>query len=623
MHRIIRLFSAAALLLVASVHAQQQQDMAQFPTVVALQQAVIPARDRVALAQRFLGVGEIPPPPTSAPVRQVGEQDTFLVVNSSTDEVFEVTATLRVVGEHIYLWVENGAPSADADLQALADAFDNDIYPSVRELWGSEANPGIDGDPRVYGLFAYGLGPGVGAYFISEHTYPQEVVSTSNEHEMFFFNLDAMPIDMIASPAVQGIIAHELQHMIRANLENNEDVWINEGLSEFTRVYLGYDTIGQALSFLVAPGTQLNTLSEDGPRAAHYGAAMMFVTYLYERYGLDAIHALSADLSKGLTSFDNVLRSMGEPGVNEFFADWVLANWYLDPSLADGRYGYRLLSQELLGGGAGIAPASYPFTYFAEANQYATHYYPLTSLGGVQSLDIGVSFLDTVQLVPIKPDSGRWMWYSGRGDYSDMTLTRAFDLSGVDSATLNFRAWYHIEHLWDFGYVTVSADGGATWDVLTTPQMTWDNPHNTGYGPGYSGQSNGWLDQTISLDAYAGGEILLRFEVITDDTIAQPGLVIDEVSIPEIGYSADFETGDDGWVAEGWIRTDNLLPQQAWVQVAQRVGSEVVVSRWLAPADASWTVPLADGAQDVVVAVSPFAPVTVVPASYTLTITAN
>jgi len=324
-----------------------------------------------------------------------------------------------------------------------------------------------------------------------------------------------------------------------------------------------------------------------------------------------------------LASFDNVLHSMGEPGVNEFFADWVLANWFLDPSLGDGRYGYQLLMPGLPSPLPVASASTYPFIWAGQANQYSTDYFVLDNLQGVQSLDINASFMDTVQLVPIKPDAGRWVWYSNKGDFSDNTLTRAIDLSGVDSSTLHFRAWYYIENLWDFGYVTVSADGGATWDILTTPQMTTDNRHNTGYGPGYSGQSGGWIDESISLDEYAGREILLRFEVITDDTVAQPGLVIDDVSIPEIGYADDFETGDDGWAAQGWIRTDNVLPQQAWIQVAQRVGDEVIVSRWLAPGANHWTLPIAEGASQVVLAVSPFAPVTTVPAPYTLTITAN
>ena len=103
------------LMLLAGSVLAQQADTVQFPTVVALEQAVIPVRDRVELAQRFLGVGAIPPPPTSAPARSLGEQETFWVSNSQDDRVFQVSATLRAAGEHIYLWVENGAVIPEAD----------------------------------------------------------------------------------------------------------------------------------------------------------------------------------------------------------------------------------------------------------------------------------------------------------------------------------------------------------------------------------------------------------------------------------------------------------------------------------------------------------------------------
>ena len=46
--------------------------------------------------------------------------------------------------------------------------------------------------------------------------------------------------------------------------------------------------------------------------------------------------------------------------------------------------------------------------------------------------------------------------YSNRSDVSDTTMTRAFDLTNVSGASLDFRLWYHIEDLWDYGYIMVS-----------------------------------------------------------------------------------------------------------------------------------------------------------------------
>ncbi|MBI5671654.1 MAG: immune inhibitor A [Chloroflexi bacterium] len=616
-------FLFATISIISPLHAQQPGAPADYPTLTALETTNVPAANRVELAQRLRRVGAIPATPASAPVRQVGERQTFWVLNSTENREFQVTATLRVVGDRIYLWVQDTADGtpinvlADDDLRQLANAFDTFIYPRVRELWGSEASPGVDGDPRIYGLFAYGLGPGVAAFFASRHTYPRPVFPTSNEHEMFLFNLDSINPALIASLGVESVVAHEFQHMIRANIQENDAIWLNEGLSSFTSLYLYQDT-GPAISFLSAPQTQLNTWSEDGPRLPHYGAALLFMTYFYERYGLDALQTVSTDPGTGLDSFDRVLRESGQPGVNDLFADWTVANFVLNPAVGDGRYGYQLLPPGLPGATPEAVVSTYPYRTANTANQYSADYTVLTNLDGAKSLDIRLSAPAEVQLVPTEAASGRWFWYSNRGDMSDTTLTRAFDLSNVSAATLHYRAWYYLEDRWDYAYVLASADGGRTWDFLTTPNTTDANPHSNAYGPGYTGQSNGWLDESIALDAYAGKSILLRFEMITDDAISQPGLAIDDIRIPEIGYSSDLETDGGGWDAQGWIRVDNRLPQQAWVQAVQHTGNDVQVSRWLAPLEAQRTLPLAEGVQQVMLIIAPFAPVTTVAMPYTL-----
>jgi hypothetical protein len=180
--------------------------------------------------------------------------------------------------------------------------------------------------------------------------------------------------------------------------------------------------------------------------------------------------------------------------------------------------------------------------------------------------------------------------------------------------------WHDIEADWDYGYVMVSDDEGETWDILPAQHTTTDNPQNVAYGAGYSGASEGWVDETLPLDAYAGEQILVRFEMITDDSVTRHGMALDDVSIPEIGYNADFEQDDGGWQAEGWLWTDNRLPESGWLQVAQMVDGETAdVQRWQFDT-ADYRVELVPGVGEAIVALSPFAPVTTVPMPYTLTI---
>ncbi len=617
----------AALLTIAPQVAAQDATSADaaYPTVTALAAAVLPPRDRVDLAERLRGVKDVPPPPTSAVAHKVGDHATFTASNDNA--VLTIPATLRVVGTHIYLWVEDGAQVNDADLHGLADAFDNTVYDSVRNLWGSEANPGVDGDPHVYGLFAHNLGASTAAYFAADNTYPKAVVPTSNEHEMFFFNLDATGEDF-SVPSVESIVAHEFQHMIRNNLQINEETWLNEGLSMFTQAYLFNDLDSSILDFLYQPNNQLNDWhAEPGARSADYGAATLFLVYFYQRYGIDAMQTLSADSSpRGLQGVDDVLRGLNQPGVNKLFADWVLANALDDPTYGDGNYGYALLTN--LPAPPTVADArSYPFSYEGSVNQFAADYLTLTNLSGDSTLTISVDAPEAVGLIPTEAPSGTHFWYSNRGDMSDSRLTRAFDLSGVDAATLDYKLWYDNEEDWDYGYVMVSDDDGVSWDVLPTDHTTTNDPQHVAYGAGYTGASNGWLDELVALDAYAGKQILVRFELITDDAVNRPGMALDDVSIPEIGYSDDFESSDftnDGggdWSAEGWLWTDNRLPQQAWVQVVQQIGGKTAdVQRWLIDGSDSHSLTLTKGVDQALIAVSPLAPVTTVPMPYTITV---
>ena len=616
------------LCLAVPLSAQPNLSAAEYPTLVALETAVIPPRDRVELAQRLLGVSDIPAPPTSAPERQLGEQEVFFVTNSAQGSTFQITATLQAVGEHIYLWVENGASFSEDNLQALADAFDERVYPNVRVLWGSEASPGVDGDPRIYGLFASGMGASSVAYFSSDHTYPPEAVPTSNGHEIFLFNLNALGGEA-ALPSVESVLAHEFQHMIRNNLHNNLDLWMNEGLSEFTQAYLYNDIGGAALSFLARPDTQLNSWAEaQNDRIFNYGASALFLVYLYDRYGLEAVQALSADRSShALKGVDNVLRARGEPGIDEFFADWAMANLLFDTSIEDGRYGYDVLSLDMSVTEREQTVTTFPFEIAGSVSQYGTDYVALDNLGGSQTLNVRISAPAEVGLIESDEQQGRF-WYSNRGDVSDTTLTRSFDLSSVSSATLNYRLWHHMENLWDFGYVMVSDDDGQTWDILQTPHTTNENPLGTAYGAGYSGVSGEgnvpvWIDESVSLDAYAGEEILLRYEVITDDGVNQPGMAIDDISIPELNYASDFESDDGGWLAAGWLLTDNQLPQEMWVQVAALNGAETAVTRWRAQTQGEWVVDLPPGTQQAVVAISAFAPVTTISMPYILSVNAQ
>ncbi|MDI6871150.1 MAG: immune inhibitor A [Bacillota bacterium] len=149
------------------------------------------------------------------------------------------------------------------------------------------------------------------------------------------------------------------------------------------------------------------------------------------------------------------------------------------------------------------------------------------------------------------PYSGLYEWWSGMGDQVERCLSRVFDLSMVSSAHLNFWTWYDIEQDWDYGYVEVSTDNGATWTSLPGAITTNDDPNGQNAGNGITGSSNGWILASFDLTPFAGREIMLRFRYWTDMAVQGKGWCIDDVTIPEIGFFDNVESGNQGWLKTG------------------------------------------------------------------------
>ena len=537
--------------------------------------AELPPRDRYDLARRFLGIEEADPP---EPVEyHIGDTATFWVDNDDTETTVEVKADLVYMTDVVYMWVEQGV---DYDYDALvesAERFSKSTYPTNHSYFGTEASPGIDGDPRLHVLHSTQLGFTVAGYFYSPSEYPASVVPYSNEKEIFFINIaNAPPGDYY----YDSVLAHEFQHMIHWNVDQNEESWMNEGLSELAALLNGYGPSDWTSTFLVNPDLQLTGWPEDGA-GANYGAAFLFTTYFLDRFGQDALRALVANPLNGLAGVDDTLEQIGAGvSADDVFADWVVANLINDPGVSSSQYAYTSLLDLFPVAVTGTV-AAYPFeTDWQQVHQYGADYIQIIPPGEVTLRFEGASQVrilstDTHDTDDNASTEDRFVWWSNRGDDSNMTLTHAVDLSGVADAILEFDVWYAIEEGWDYAYVTVSADGGETWTILPTPHTTTDDPHGNSYGPGYTGNSfdqpgadaEGWLHETLDLGDYAGQEILLRFEMITDDAVNQPGLAIDNLSIEAIGWYDNVEEGAEGWEARGFLRHNNVLPQEFAVQV--------------------------------------------------------
>ncbi len=525
----------------------------------------IPARDRLGLARRLKISNQPIPEVVNAvpPSYKVGDQTTFWVGEDQALRYFEVKATLRYIGPHSYWWIENAYSVSDADIAASAEKFESKIYPTDQSYFGREWIPGVDNDPHVHVFI--GNVPGVGGYFYSINEYSKLINRYSNEKEMFFINIAA------AAPGtdrLDSILAHEFQHMIHWRNDPNEDTWVNEGLSELAMTLNGYSPGGTDQAYLQTPDTQLTTWG-DAPNEsiAHYGAGYLFMKYFLDRFGEKALRELVANPANGADGFNAVLAAEEQPyRFDDIFSDWVVANYLNNPTLDHGEWGYRNLTLSPVAVEA--APQAYPVSQATTVNQYAANYMDFEGSG---TLTLAFTGTTQVKVAPTQPHSGRYAWWSNRGDDSDMTLTHSFDLTNAKQPKLQFWTWYDIENEWDFVYVEASTDGGKTWDMLPGRYSTKENKIGNNLGQGWTGISGGdktpeWVQEEIDLSAYAGKVIKLRFEQVTDDAVNHVGFLVDDIAIPAIGYFDDVEAGTGGWQAAGFARIDNILPQRYAVQ---------------------------------------------------------
>ena len=559
----------------------------------------IPPGDLRALAIKFKGLPANAPDKTctTAPDYNVGDQMKFQVFSFDNLKTFDVEATLVAKTDHAYMWLDNRWEQM-VDRQALirsAQTFNDKIYPRNHALFGEEENPGIDCDPRIHILNTSNTSSG--GYFSSVDQVTSAVRSDSNEKDMFYIDIEGVGgADAVGSGYYDGVLAHEFQHMILFRDDQNEDTWVSEGMSELA-IFLNGDDPGADLVAAQTPDIQLNSWPDGGVAdAQNYGTAFSFMLYFWDHFGDKGVQALAAEPANGLIGVQKVLDKL-EPGktVDDFVADWLVARTLDDPSIDNGRYGYAQTDR------AQVKPEQsikrFPFAERSSVHQYAGRY---IALQGDKDVSIDFAGSTKARMIGAEPHSGQYFMWSNRGDTTDLTLTRDFDLTSVNKATLTYWTWYSLEKDWDYGYLTVSEDGGQTWKILQAPSTTDTNPINANYGWGYTGNSGGgdkptWVEETVDLSAYTGKKIMIGFEVINDLAVNLPGMAIDDVSIPEINYHDDFENGSAGWQAGGWLRTNNFVPQTYAVQlISFGQDGQTTVTRLPLNADntAQWSVPL-------------------------------
>ncbi len=471
-----------------------------------------------------------------------------------------VMAEVRHVSENAYWVFEDSFEIDQGRIVQAAELFEQTIWPSVINTLGDVWNPGVDGDPRIV-IFHGQLRPGVAGYFAGVDQYPVAIQPESNQREAIHISSTTLTL---GGNGYLSTLAHELQHAVHWAADAGEESWLNEGIAEIASGLAGFQP-GSINSFLSKPNTSLVQWEPEIFQASpNYGAAALFFDYIAGHYGgTETLRAIVNHPADGMESIDSILIGLGfNVTAKDVFEDWVVANLVDD----DGGL-YAHLNRETNRPRITFVPLPDGLeteTIDDSVRPFGTNYYTLE--GTEQPAVILFNGQPNGQVFPAAPHSGDTCWWSNAGDSINTKLTRPVDLTGVDSATFEFWTWHAIEEDWDYAYITVSTDDGVTWQVLGSDRASRTNPNGTAFGPGLTGLTNGWVRDQVDLSAYAGQEILLRLEYITDDAIHDRGACFDDFSIPEIGWS-DSTDAVNGWTSEGFALINDQKPLEYLVQV--------------------------------------------------------
>ena len=367
----------------------------------------------------------------------------------------------------------------------------------------------------------------------------------------------------------ESTFAHEYQHLLHDQQDADEDIWVNEGLSMAAEFLCGYGISfwPYVTYYFLCPDNSL-TVWGDLPGdliLGDYGAVLLYMVYLYDHYGgKPMLQSVFFNDLNGIESIDDAMLDMGHNRMtfDKVFRDWRLANLILDEDVGGGLYSYKSFTRDDLVG----LDEVWIYDYAESANQkrhsdfgtlqyvqaYGVDYvlfYDLYTdhskfvLDGDDEIHAGwqyVDEMDEAKSVFIEPDPYTAWWNSNNGDQINNLLTAEVNLTtptedGEHWLTVNSR--WNIETAWDFGFVQVSTDGGATWTSLDDEEDFCTNETDPGamdsivaYMPGITG-TEGWTEMNFDLSAYDGMEVLVGFRYMTDWATSYDGWDIAEVMV--------------------------------------------------------------------------------------------
>jgi hypothetical protein len=543
-------------------------------------------------------------PVAAAPTPAVGTVRQWLGLNDVEGTLYRKNYTLRGVGPHIEVWVAgnlafpagdcrtaDSVEVTDKQVGALVREFEQTIYPretaafsvprernGTRPMLAGGTYTG-SGDKTVTLVdnvrdLNYADFPGTPTYIAGFFSAQLNALVDRNVMTIDAFDWrhrsGAAPPDEPADdlctsrPArprmYEGTFAHEWQHLLQSYIDPAEELWVNEGLSDYAQTLVGYDD-GTAtvrdpganghLTCFQGFGT-VRTPYNTNPRAcggpqnslnlwhegaapdvlADYGNTYQFMLYLRDRFGPAALERLHRDGSRqGLAA---VAAAIGPrvklPKVIHDFQTMTLVDSIVGDTPDGVMAGVpkRKVTAASLRSSVNLAnPAAYDQP--GAAPNGADYVRLRTAAGdpltGAELTGVRFTGARTLPAQPLRWTTRGGALFSGDTGKLDATAVAAVSVPVADP-TLRMRTKYTTEAGYDYGYVTVSTDGGRTYASLAG-----DSTVRAPSGPALTGKSGGFVSRSYDLKAYAGRRVLLGFRYTTDATVNEGGWLIDRVTV--------------------------------------------------------------------------------------------
>ena len=155
--------------------------------------------------------------------------------------------------------------------------------------------------------------------------------------EYYCLHLDAVQMYPLDGDYALSVASHETFHMIHHFLDGNEHMWVDESMAEAAMTVNGFYTDdGWVDSFVSNPDINWGPGDPDHG-AQHYGAFLLWGTFLWERGGAELMLAITEEPADGWAGLDAALADTGDDASAwDLFLDMIVAIYLDDPDLGYG-----------------------------------------------------------------------------------------------------------------------------------------------------------------------------------------------------------------------------------------------------------------------------------------------